>query len=111
MPRKGTIHRKGAHWSIDKLKASASPSDDRSVTWECPEDRACEFVVWFPSRRNPLDGPNEVYSRNGIAEAKVKADDGHVVTKGKEFHYSILLIGAGKEDIVVGNSPPTMIIE
>lgn len=113
MPKKGTIKKKGqaAQWSIEKLHVKASPLEDRSVSWECPEDTSCEFVVWFPSKRNPLEKSNEVYSTSGIATATVKADDGSFVTKGAEFHYCILMIGKGKEDVVVGNSPPTMIIE
>lgn len=113
MPKTGQIEKHGKqHWYIEALGASGDPTGDRSVTWQCSEDTSQEFVVMFPSRRNPLEGGiREIYSAGGVATATVRSYGGDIF-KGAEFHYCILLIGTRKEDSVTGpKSPPTMVIE
>jgi len=112
MPAKGTIKKEQEkHWHVETLNVSGDPNKDRTVVWECTEEPGHEFVVLFPSHRNPLHGPHEVYSDRGVATAKVKTYDGQV-TKGAKFHYCVLMIAKDREDSVVGtSSPPTMVIE
>lgn len=94
-------------YKVDLLRVKVDSASPTKVTWECPDS---EFTVWFPQNNNPLVGSNEVYSKNRVAEAQVKP---FKLEKGehKKFFYGILLTDTDKEDVVEGNSPPTMIIE
>ncbi|HCA79079.1 MAG TPA: hypothetical protein DEP53_05025 [Bacteroidetes bacterium] len=94
-------------WMVEDL--SAKPGE--AIEWDGTAFNS-EFIVWFPGNRNPLEGPNEVYSRGGVAQATVKQPYGGVITKDARFRYCILLTDEAKKDVVIGEkSPPEMIIE
>jgi hypothetical protein len=107
MPKKARFSKSfwSGRWKVDQL----SVAQKEQVTWDGSEFNS-EFAVWFPRNRNPLDGPNELYSKNSVIQATVKPYNGDV-KQGAKFHYCILLTGKDKEDVVVGNSPPEMVIE
>jgi hypothetical protein len=93
-------------WKVNEMGVKAAPDADRKVTWHCEDS---DFIVWFPKDRNPLEGNNEIPSTNRQAKATVRPYDDKMIKPGAKFHYCILLLD--KEDMVEGNSPPTMIIE
>lgn len=98
---------KAPKWMVDDL--SVKPGEP--VVWEGTGFNS-EFIVWFPSNRNPLDGTNEVYSTGGVAQATVKQPYGGPIQKGAKFRYCILLTDDNNKDVVIGEkSPPEMIIE
>lgn len=107
MPRKAQFSKLffSRRWKVDQV--SVPPKDQ--VIWDGTELDS-EFVVWFPSQRNPLDGPNEMYSKDFVVRATVKPYN-ELVKKDEKFHYCILMTDKDKEDVVVGNSPPEMVIE
>jgi hypothetical protein len=110
MQKKPKVEKHNAFWTVKNFKVDANLAD-RSVQWDGADVKS-EFIVWFPSGRNPLNGPNEVYSKNYVAEAEVRAFDGGFIKKDARFHYCILVTDNGKEDVVLGEkSPPEMIIE
>ncbi|MBM4160839.1 MAG: hypothetical protein FJ217_07055 [Ignavibacteria bacterium] len=82
------------------------------VAWHCKGRN--DFVIWFPKKRNPLARINEVNSINGSATARVKS---FALSREKKKHFcycALVWVGKGKQRrarLVVGNSPPEMIVE
>lgn len=99
-------NQKAPKWMVENLGAKP----EETVEWDGTAFNS-EFVVWFPSNRNPLVGSNELFSNRGMAQGQVKAAGGSIQV-GASFPYCILLTDGGNKDVVVGqNSPPEMIIE
>ncbi len=93
-------------WKVNEMRVKADPKEKTKVTWRCEDS---DFILWFPKNRNPFDGDNEISSKNRQAEANVRPYDDKLIKPGAKFRYCILLLD--KEDMVEGDSPPTMIIE
>ena len=99
-------NQKAPKWMVGDL--NAGPGE--TVIWDGTGFNS-EFVVWFPSDRNPLAKSNEVFSIDGVAQADLKQAGG-IIRKGERFPYCILLTDGVNKDVVVGpHSPPEMIID
>ncbi len=85
-----------ANWFIKPIKVHANTK----VTWHC---RLNSISIWFPKDNNPLaGGKNEVYGKNGKANAVVGSK------KGKYYYCILVTEDNGEVHLVEANSPPEM---